>query len=199
MLTTNPTGIRHSERGCRSQSGRVFGSDDNMPIGSCQPEFCAVSALIVPVKVAGPNVMSIKATKSATRSKDLRLKMIAAIRKFSPAKRTSSPRLYKALALATWLTGGVPEAAASTPAPARIKSTSTIAVYSALNETTNSQFLAAFRAATPGMEVKALPLAAEGDLQARIRNEKSSPQADIFVGGSSEFHAGLAKEGLLEV
>jgi iron(III) transport system substrate-binding protein len=74
----------------------------------------------------------------------------------------------------------------------------TITVYSALNESTNNAFIAAFKAATPGADVQLLPLAAAGELQTRIRTEKNSPKADVFIGGSSEFHDPLGKEGLLE-
>ena len=73
-----------------------------------------------------------------------------------------------------------------------------IAVYSALNESTNNAFVDAFKKATPGVDVEVLPLAAAGELQTRIRTEKSSPKADVFIGGSSEFHDPLGKEGLLE-
>lgn len=83
-------------------------------------------------------------------------------------------------------------------APTVAKATGTITVYSALNETTNNQFTAAFKAAYPGTNVDLLPLAAAGDLQTRIRAEKASPKADVFIGGSSEFHDPLGKEGLLE-
>ena len=83
-------------------------------------------------------------------------------------------------------------------APTVAKATGTITVYSALNETTNNQFTAAFKAAYPGSNVDLLPLAAAGDLQTRIRAEKASPKADVFIGGSSEFHDPLGKEGLLE-
>lgn len=88
--------------------------------------------------------------------------------------------------------------AAATTAAAAAKPTGTITVYSALNETTNNQFSAAFKAAYPGSNIDLLPLAAAGDLQTRIRAEKASPKADIFIGGSSEFHDPLGKEGLLE-
>src|SRR6266568_2506042 len=84
--------------------------------------------------------------------------------------------------------------AAKTAAPV----TGTISVYSALNQSTNDQFFAAFKAAYPGVNVDVLPLAAAGELQTRIRTEKASPKADIFIGGSSEFHDPLGKEGLLE-
>lgn len=90
---------------------------------------------------------------------------------------------------------GAPAAATTAAA---VKPTGTITVYSALNETTNNQFVAAFKAAYPGASVDLLPLAAAGDLQTRIRAEKASPKADVFIGGSSEFHDPLGKEGLLE-
>jgi iron(III) transport system substrate-binding protein len=76
--------------------------------------------------------------------------------------------------------------------------TGTISVYSALNQSTNDQFFAAFKAAYPGVSVDLLPLAAAGELQTRITAEKASPKADIFIGGSSEFHDPLGKQGLLE-
>src|SRR5438128_1602401 len=84
--------------------------------------------------------------------------------------------------------------AAKTAAPV----TGTISVYSALNQSTNDQFFAAFKAAYPGVDVDILPLAAAGELQTRITTEKASPKADIFIGGSSEFHDPLGKQGLLE-
>jgi iron(III) transport system substrate-binding protein len=49
----------------------------------------------------------------------------------------------------------------------------------------------------PGVDTAVLPLAAAGELQTRIRTEKDSPKADVFIGGSSEFHDPLGKEGLL--
>jgi iron(III) transport system substrate-binding protein len=88
----------------------------------------------------------------------------------------------------------------ATPSPSTStapKATGRISIYSALNETTNNQLFAAFTKAT-GVEVAALPLAAAGDLQTKITAEKNNPQADIFVGGSSEFHDPLGKQGLLE-
>ncbi|HKW78066.1 MAG TPA: extracellular solute-binding protein [Candidatus Limnocylindria bacterium] len=87
---------------------------------------------------------------------------------------------------------------AATAAPTATPVTGTISVYSALNESTNNQFFDAFKKAYPGVTVNVLPLAAAGELQTRIRTEKASPKADIFIGGSSEFHDPLGKEGLLE-
>ena len=101
--------------------------------------------------------------------------------------------------------GGAPAAASPTPttaasaaATASPKPTGRISVYSALNESTNNEFVKAFKAAVTGVEVDLLPLAAAGELQTRIRAEKASPKADIFIGGDSSFHDGLGKEGLLE-
>jgi iron(III) transport system substrate-binding protein len=99
--------------------------------------------------------------------------------------------------------GGAPTAASPTPTiaggtAATAKPSGRISVYSALNESTNNQFVAAFRTAVPGVEVDLLPLAAAGELQTKIRAEKGSPKADIFIGGDSSFHDGLGKEGLLE-
>jgi len=88
--------------------------------------------------------------------------------------------------------------AAATAKPTEAPVTGTISVYSALNESTNNEFFGAFRKAYPGVTVNVLPLAAAGELQTRIRTEKASPKADIFIGGSSEFHDPLGKEGLLE-
>jgi iron(III) transport system substrate-binding protein len=92
-------------------------------------------------------------------------------------------------------------AGATTPAtavPTVAKPTGNIVVYTALNETTNNAFTGAFKTAYPGTTVDLLPLAAAGDLQTRITAEKASPKADIFIGGSSEFHDPLGKAGLLE-
>jgi iron(III) transport system substrate-binding protein len=72
-----------------------------------------------------------------------------------------------------------------------------IAVYSALNESTNNAFVAAFKKEHANIDVELLPLAAAGELQTRIRTEKDSPKADVFIGGSSEFHDPLGKAGLL--
>src|SRR6266545_8059797 len=88
--------------------------------------------------------------------------------------------------------------AAATAAKTAEPVTGTISVYSALNESTNNEFFGAFKKAYPNVTVNVLPLAAAGELQTRIRTEKSAPKADIFIGGSSEFHDPLGKEGLLE-
>src|SRR3989440_4853091 len=90
-----------------------------------------------------------------------------------------------------------PSPSGSATAAATPKPTGTISIYSALNESTNNELFKAFTSAT-GVNVQVLPLAAAGDLQTRITAEKNNPQSDIFVGGSSEFHDPLGKQGLLE-
>ncbi len=91
-------------------------------------------------------------------------------------------------------------APAATAAPAAAASTGggRISVYSALNESTNDAFVAAFKKAVPGIDVNVLPDAAAGELETRIRAEKGSPKCDVFIGGSSEFHSPLGADGLLE-
>ncbi|MDR7465289.1 MAG: ABC transporter substrate-binding protein [Armatimonadota bacterium] len=71
-----------------------------------------------------------------------------------------------------------------------------IVVYSALPDLETSLIHREFTRRT-GIPVEALSVAAAGTLQARIRAEKDRPRADIFVGGSRDFHIPLAKEGLL--
>ncbi len=92
-------------------------------------------------------------------------------------------------------TAAVPTAA---PVPTVAKPTGKISVYSALNQSTNDAFFAAFKAAVPGIDVELLPLAAAGALQTRIIAEKDSPKGDIFIGGDRSFHSVLAKQGLLQ-
>src|ERR1700716_467829 len=86
--------------------------------------------------------------------------------------------------------------ATATAAKTATPVTGTISVYSALNQSTNDQFFAAFKAAYPGVNVDVLPLAAAGELQTRITAEKNSPKADIFIGGSSEVSDPPGEEGL---
>lgn len=78
------------------------------------------------------------------------------------------------------------------------KASGKVVVYTALNESTNNAFVDAFKKANPGIDVSLLPLAAAGELQTRIQTEKASPKGDVFIGGSSEFHDPLGKQGLLE-
>ncbi|MBI3913644.1 MAG: extracellular solute-binding protein [Chloroflexi bacterium] len=106
-------------------------------------------------------------------------------------------------------TGGLIEACApvaAPPAPTRapattvpaVKASSKVAIYSALGKPIHDQLIAAFQAANPGIDAKILRAAGAGDLQSRIRTEQAAPKADIFIGGESAFHEGIAREGLLE-
>jgi iron(III) transport system substrate-binding protein len=114
-------------------------------------------------------------------------------------------RRFLQLAGATALIAACGGASTASPAPSATaaKATATpkpsgaIQVYSALNDSTNNQLFAAFKTAS-GIDANVLSLPAAGDLQTRITTEKNNPQADIFVGGSSEFHDPLGKQGLLE-
>jgi iron(III) transport system substrate-binding protein len=71
-----------------------------------------------------------------------------------------------------------------------------IVVYSALPDLETSLIHREFTRRT-GIAVDALVVPAAGTLQARIRTEKDRPRADVFVGGSRDFHIPLAREGLL--
>ena len=82
----------------------------------------------------------------------------AAVAACGGATPAASPTVAASAATAT---------AAATAAPV----TGTLSVYSALNESTNNQFFAAFKTAYPGVTVNVLPLAAAGELQTRIRTE----------------------------
>jgi iron(III) transport system substrate-binding protein len=74
--------------------------------------------------------------------------------------------------------------------------TGKIVIYSALADLETTLVSREFTRRT-GVQVEALSVAAAGTLAARIRAEKDRPRADIFVGGSADFHAPLATEGLL--
>ena len=127
----------------------------------------------------------------------------------APAANATRP----AAATTGAVTAGTPPGAAPTAPPAAAPTSAasgggqgqtrnpsgSLVVYSALNESTNNAFIDAFKKAYPGITgVDVLPLPAAGELQTRIQSEKNSPKADIFIGGSSEFHDPLGKQGLLE-
>lgn len=101
-----------------------------------------------------------------------------------------------AAAPTTTAPASAPAAAAAAQPAAKV--TGTLTIYSALNESTNNAFVQAFQKTQPDVKVEVLPLAAAGELQTRIEAEKNAPKADVFIGGSSEFHDPLGKEGLLE-
>jgi len=108
---------------------------------------------------------------------------------------TPAPVAQPTTAPATSASTAPTTAPVATTAP---KAGGKISVYSALNQSTNDAFFAAFKAAVPGIDVDLLPLAAAGALQTRIVAEKASPKGDIFIGGDRSFHDVLGKQGLLE-
>lgn len=71
-----------------------------------------------------------------------------------------------------------------------------IVIYAAMDETVISRIVRAFTDRT-GIPVEMLTVAAAGTVAARITAERTRPRADVFVGGSIDFHAPLAAQGLL--
>ena len=71
-----------------------------------------------------------------------------------------------------------------------------IVIYAAEDEKTTNALTSQFTEETKiGTEVIRIPAA--GTLATRIRAEKAAPKADVFIGGSVEFHEPLAAEGLV--
>ena len=79
-----------------------------------------------------------------------------------------------------------------TPAMAENK----IVIYAAEDEKTHGALTKLFTEKT-GIDTEAIRMPAAGTLVARIRAEKDAPKADVFIGGSIEFHQPLATEGLV--
>lgn len=71
-----------------------------------------------------------------------------------------------------------------------------ITVYTALQESDMGPISAAFEKAT-GIKMNYVVVGGAGQVETRIIAESANPQADIFLGGSSEFHADLASKGML--
>ncbi|ASS65439.1 MULTISPECIES: ABC transporter substrate-binding protein [unclassified Paenibacillus] len=72
-----------------------------------------------------------------------------------------------------------------------------LVVYSALNEDDMIQLKQRFKEDT-GIEMEYLNLGSAGEASTRVQAEKSSPKADVLVGGSVEFYQPLAEQGVLE-
>lgn len=71
-----------------------------------------------------------------------------------------------------------------------------IVIYAAQDEKTTNEMTRMFTEETKiGTEV--IRVAAAGTLATRIRAEKAAPRADVFMGGSVEFHEPLATDGLV--
>ncbi len=71
-----------------------------------------------------------------------------------------------------------------------------IVIYAAQDEKTTNQMTSLFTQET-GIQTEVIRVAAAGTLAARIRAERAAPKADVFMGGSVEFHEPLATDGLV--
>jgi iron(III) transport system substrate-binding protein len=80
----------------------------------------------------------------------------------------------------------------TTPAKAEGK----IVIYAAEDEKTLGALTKLFTDKT-GIATEVIRIPAAGTLVARIRAEKDAPKADVFIGGSIEFHQPLATDGLV--
>ncbi len=80
-------------------------------------------------------------------------------------------------------------------APPVIGAANRIVMYTALQQAEMDDLVRAFTKATGiGVDFVCLPA---GEITARVRAEASNPQVDVFLGGSSEMHDPLGKDGLL--
>lgn len=72
-----------------------------------------------------------------------------------------------------------------------------VIIYAALDEKTANELAAAFTAET-GIEAEiALQIEQAGTVAGRIKTEASTPRADVFIGGNSNFHSDLGSGGFL--
>jgi len=71
-----------------------------------------------------------------------------------------------------------------------------IVIYAAQDEKTTNEMTRIFTDETK-IATEVIRVAAAGTLATRIRAEKSAPKADVFMGGSVEFHEPLAMDGLV--
>jgi iron(III) transport system substrate-binding protein len=72
-----------------------------------------------------------------------------------------------------------------------------LVVYAALNEDDVVQLQKQFKTDT-GIDMEYIRLSGAGEASTRVQAEKATPQADIMVGGSTEFYEPLAQQGILE-
>jgi iron(III) transport system substrate-binding protein len=93
-------------------------------------------------------------------------------------------------------TPATPQAAGAAPTTAP-QVRGKLVVYSALDQTTIDAMSAAFKKKYPDVDLQVLGIAAAGEQATRIKAEKDSPKADVFIGGDTAFHEGLANDGLL--
>ena len=97
---------------------------------------------------------------------------------------------------ATPQSAGATGAAGQAAAPQAPQVRGKLTVYNALDQTTIDAMVAAFKKKYPEVSVDVLGVAAAGEVATRIRAEKDAPKADIFIGGDTAFHEGLANDGL---
>lgn len=71
-----------------------------------------------------------------------------------------------------------------------------IVIYAAEDEKTTNALTSLFTEETK-IATEVIRIPAAGTLATRIRAEKAAPRADVFIGGSVEFHEPLATEGLV--
>ncbi len=71
-----------------------------------------------------------------------------------------------------------------------------IVIYAAQDEKTTNEMTRMFTEETK-IATEVIRVAAAGTLATRIRAEKAAPRADVFMGGSVEFHEPLAADGLV--
>jgi iron(III) transport system substrate-binding protein len=71
-----------------------------------------------------------------------------------------------------------------------------VVIYAAEDEGTTNALMKAFTEETK-ITTEVIRIPAAGTLATRIRAEKAAPKADVFIGGSVEFHEPLATEGLV--
>lgn len=76
-----------------------------------------------------------------------------------------------------------------------IQAADKVLVYAALDSPTLEAIISEFKSAT-GIDVEWVSGGA-GEMAVRIKAEKGRPQADVFIGGSTDVHGDLAREGLL--
>ncbi|MFB3819250.1 MAG: extracellular solute-binding protein [Candidatus Methylomirabilales bacterium] len=72
-----------------------------------------------------------------------------------------------------------------------------VVVYAALDKKTIEEIAQAFKEATGLTAEIALQIEQAGTIASRVQTEAANPRADIFIGGNSSIHDGLAKGGFL--
>jgi len=72
-----------------------------------------------------------------------------------------------------------------------------VVIYAALDKKTIDEIAQAFKEATGLTAEIALQIEQAGTIASRVQTEAANPRADIFIGGNSSIHDGLAKGGFL--